>query len=65
LTAIVTTRPAICNIDWGANPDQGQNSLFPRAALQPKSLAGQEKSEERIGIRSSSSTNPAAIFAAT
>jgi hypothetical protein len=29
--------------------DQGQNSLFTRAALQPKSLAGQEKSEERIG----------------
>jgi len=28
---------------------QGQNSLFPRAALQPKSLAGQEKGEERIG----------------
>jgi hypothetical protein len=27
---------------------QGQNSLFPRAALQPKSLVGQEKSEERI-----------------
>jgi hypothetical protein len=34
----------------GANLlDQGQNSLFPRAALQPKSLAGQEKSKERIG----------------
>jgi hypothetical protein len=28
---------------------QGQNSLFARAALQPKSLAGQEKGEERIG----------------
>jgi hypothetical protein len=28
---------------------QGQNSSFPRAALQPKSLAGQEKGEERIG----------------
>jgi hypothetical protein len=28
---------------------KGQNSLFPRAALQPKSLAGQEKGEERIG----------------
>jgi len=27
---------------------EGQNSLFPRAALQPKSLAGQEKGEERI-----------------
>jgi hypothetical protein len=27
---------------------QGQNSLFPRAALQPKSLVGQEKGEERI-----------------
>jgi hypothetical protein len=29
--------------------EQGQESLFPRAALQPKSLAGQEKGEERIG----------------
>jgi hypothetical protein len=28
---------------------QGQSSLFSRAALQPKSLAGQEKGEERIG----------------
>ena len=28
---------------------KGQNSLFPRAALQPKSLAGREKGEERIG----------------
>jgi hypothetical protein len=28
---------------------QGQNSLFPRAALQPKSRFGQEKGEERIG----------------
>ena len=29
--------------------NQGQNSLFPRAALQPKSPARQEKGEERIG----------------
>jgi hypothetical protein len=27
---------------------QGQTSLFPRSALQPKLLAGQEKGEERI-----------------
>jgi len=27
---------------------EGQNSLFTRAALRPKSPAGQEKSEERI-----------------
>jgi hypothetical protein len=45
--------------------EQGQESLFLRAALQPKSLAGQEKGEELSAIRSSPSTNSAAIFAAT
>jgi hypothetical protein len=32
----------------GCRRIEGQNSLFTRAALRPKSLAGQEKSEERI-----------------
>jgi hypothetical protein len=28
---------------------KGQNSLFPRAALRPKSRSGQEERDERIG----------------
>jgi hypothetical protein len=32
----------------GCRRIEGQNSLFTRAALRPKSLAGQKKCEERI-----------------
>jgi hypothetical protein len=37
--------PLYCRQSYG----QGQNSLFTRAALQPKSRAAQEEGEERIG----------------
>jgi hypothetical protein len=42
--------------------NKGQNSLFPRAALQPKSLAGQEKGEERIGNTVEPFDEPAGDF---
>src|SRR5215813_12966826 len=48
-----------------ATRTEGRNLLFPRAALQPKSQAGQEKGEERIGNTVEPFDEPGGNFRAT